>query len=53
MKQDPPVPPHSGALDVLTQRLPMMRLRPGHTLEYMPNLLLRGLKALPVAWGPA
>jgi cytochrome P450 len=38
------------ALEVLSQRLPQLRLQPHQTLSYVPNLMFRGLKRLAVEW---
>ncbi len=38
------------ALEVLTQRLPNLRFRADAAIEYLPNLLLRGVKELWLEW---
>ncbi len=38
------------ALEMLAQHLPTLRLQPGRSLVYAPNLVLRGLQSLPVTW---
>ena len=40
------------ALEVLTQRLPGLRLVPGQKLSYVTSVVLRGLKHLHVEWDP-
>lgn len=37
-------------LQVLTERLPSLRLAPGQTLRYVPNISFRGPVALDVVW---
>jgi cytochrome P450 len=41
------------ALEVLTRRLPGLRLVPDQELRYVPSVVLRGLKHLHVEWDPA
>ena len=38
------------ALEILTKRLPSLRLVPNQTLEYIPSFVLRGLNHLHVEW---
>ena len=38
------------ALEVLTQRLPSLRLVPGQTLSYFPSATARRLESLELAW---
>ena len=40
------------ALEVLTRRLPGLRLVPGQKLSYVTSVVLRGLKHLHVEWDP-
>jgi cytochrome P450 len=40
------------ALEVLTQRLPGLRLVPGQQLEYFPSATARRLEAVELAWDP-
>ena len=40
------------ALEVLTQRLPNLRFQSTTPVEYLPNLVLRGVKELWLAWDP-
>ncbi len=41
------------ALEVLTQRLPGLRLVPGQKLSYFPSATARRLESLELAWDPA
>src|SRR5262249_55754987 len=39
------------ALEVLTRRLPRLRLDDSRSLEHVPHLFLRGYQSLPLLWG--
>lgn len=41
------------ALEVLTQRLPSLRLQPGYRLQREAHVMLSGIARLPVEWDPA
>ena len=41
------------ALELLSQRLPSLRLAPGQTFHYFPNITFRGPDALVLEWDAA
>jgi cytochrome P450 len=40
-------------LEILSQRVPSLRIRPGYTLDLEPHVMLSGIARLPVEWTPA